>query len=232
APEAELFAAPSLLARGLTLEHYRTLLAERAFWQPVRTSLVVAAATTALALLLGAMAAYAVARLRFRGKAVVLAAVLAVGMFPQISILGPLFLALRELGLIDRVPGLVLPYLTFALPLTVWLLVAYFRQLPPDLEEAALVDGASRARVLGRVVLPLAAPGLATTGILTFLYCWNELLFALSFMVSADRQTVPVAIALLRGRYQIPWGQILAASVIATVPVALLVLAFQKRIVR
>ncbi len=232
APEAALFAAPSLLPREATLEHYRTLLAERDFWRPVRNSFVVAASTTVLCLALGSMAAYALVRLRFRGKAVLLALVLAVAMFPQISILGPLFLALRELGLIDRAPGLVLPYLSFAMPLTIWLLVAYFRQLPPDLEEAALVDGASRARVLGEVVLPLAAPGLVTTGILTFLYCWNELLFALSFTVSAERQTVPVAIALLRGRYQIPWGQIFAASVIATLPVAVLVLVFQRRIVQ
>jgi ABC-type glycerol-3-phosphate transport system permease component len=232
APEASLFAAPSLLPRSPTLEHYRALIAERDFWLPVRNSFVVAASTTAWCLAFGAMAAYALARLRFRGKRVILALVLAVAMFPQVSILAPLFLALREVGLIDRYAGLVLPYLTFAMPLTIWLLVAYFRQLPPDLEEAALVDGASRVRVLREVVLPLAVPGLVTTGILTFLYCWNELLFALSFTVSAERQTVPVAVALLRGRYQIPWGQILAATVIATVPVALLVLAFQRRIVQ
>ena len=232
APEASLFAAPSLLPRDPTLEHYRALIAERDFWLPVRNSFVVAGSTTAACLAFGSMAAYALARLRFRGKGAILALVLAVAMFPQISILAPLFLALREVGLIDRYAGLVLPYLTFAMPLTIWLLVAYFRQLPPDLEEAALVDGASRVRVLREVVLPLAAPGLVTTGILTFLYCWNELLFALSFTVSAERQTVPVAIALLRGRYQIPWGQILAATVIATVPVAVLVLAFQRRIVQ
>ena len=181
---------------------------------------------------LGALAAYALARLRFRGKAPILAFVLAVAMFPQISIVSPLYLLLREVGLINTYPGLVLPYLTFAMPLTVWLLVGYFRQLPRDLEEAAMVDGASRLRVLREVVLPLAAPGLVTTAILTFLYCWNEFLFALSFTVGPERQTVPVAIALFRGRYQVPWGQVLAAAVVATVPVALLVLAFQRRIVQ
>src|SRR5581483_10257586 len=137
---------------------------------------------------------------------------------PQISIVSPLYLLLRWLRLIDTYPGLILPYLTFAMPLAVWLLTGFFRQLPADLEEAALVDGASRWQILRRVILPLAAPGLATTAILTFLYCWNEFLFALTFTLGPARQTVPVAIALFRGRYQIPWGEILAASIVATAP--------------
>ena len=125
----------------------------------------------------------------------------------------------------------MLPYVSFATPLAIWLLTGFFRQLPRELEDAALIDGAHRLRILREIVLPLAAPALASTGILTFLYCWNEFLFALSFTVSPDRHTVPVSIALFRGRYQVPWGQILAAAVIATVPVALVVLAFQRRIV-
>ncbi len=152
-------------------------------------------------------------------------------MFPQISIVSPLYLLLREIGLIDSYPGLVMPYLTFAMPLTVWLLVGYFRQLPPDLEEAAYIDGAGRIRTFWEIILPLSLPGIATTAILTFLYAWNEFLFALSFTVGPERQTVPVAIALFRGRYQVPWGEILAGVVVATVPVALLVLLFQRRIV-
>jgi ABC-type glycerol-3-phosphate transport system permease component len=144
----------------------------------------------------------------------------------------PLYLLLRAFGLINTYPGLILPYLTFAMPLTVWLLVGFFRQLPADLEEAALVDGASRWQSFTRVLLPLAVPGLATTAILTFIYCWNEFLFALSFTLGPERQTVPVAIALFRGRYQVPWGQVLAAAVVATAPVAVLVLAFQRRIVQ
>ena len=128
-------------------------------------------------------------------------------------------------------PGLVLPYLTFAMPLTIWLLVGFFRQLPPDLEEAALLDGAGRLRTLWEIVLPLAAPGLATTAILTFLYSWNEFLFALSFTLGPERYTVPVAIALFRGQYQVPWGEILAAAVVATAPVAAIVLLAQRRIV-
>ena len=231
-PEARLFQAPDLVPRGLVLEHYRALFSQRDFWIPIRNSLVVAGTTTALCVTLGVLCAYALARLRFPGKAPLLALVLAVGMFPQISVVSPLYLLLRELRLINTYPGLVLPYMTFAMPLAVWLLVGVFRQLPPELEEAALVDGASRLRILREVVLPLALPGVAATAILTFLYCWNEFLFALSFTLGPDRYTVPVAIALFRGRYQVPWGQILAAAVVATAPVALVVLALQRRIVQ
>ena len=230
-PEARLFEAPTWIPLDGTLDHYRALFAERAFWLPIRNSLVVAATTTVFSVVVGAGCAYALARLRFRGRGPILAAILAVSMFPQISIVSPLYLLLRELRLIDTYPGLVLPYLTFAMPLTVWLLVGYLRQLPPDLEEAAMVDGAGRWQAMTRVVLPLAAPGIATTAILTFIYCWNEFLFALAFTLGPERQTVPVAIALFRGQYQVPWGEILAASIVATLPVALLVLAFQRRIV-
>jgi ABC-type glycerol-3-phosphate transport system permease component len=231
-PEAQLFGDPSLRPASFTLDHYRALFEVRAFWVPVRNSLIVAGATTVLCVGIGAFAAYALARLHFRGKALVLAFILAVTMFPQIAIVSPLYLLLRGVGLINTFPGLILPYVTFAMPLAVWLLVGFFRQLPRDIEDAALVDGASRLQVFTRVILPLAAPGLATTGILTFIYCWNEFLFALSFTLGPERQTVPVAIALFRGRYQIPWGQILAASVAASLPVTLLVLLFQRRIVQ
>jgi ABC-type glycerol-3-phosphate transport system permease component len=230
-PEAELFRAPTLWPREIVLEHYRALFEERDFWVPIRNSLVVAGATTVLCVVLGTLAAYALARLRFRGRALLLGFILAVTMFPQISIVSPLFLLLRALRLIDTYPGLVLPYTTFAMPLTVWLLVGFFRQLPRELEDAALVDGATRWQGFVRVILPLAAPGIATTAILTFLYCWNEFLFALSFTLGPERQTVPVAIALFRGQYQVPWGQILAAAVVATIPVAIVVLLFQRRIV-
>lgn len=231
-PEASLFEARSLLPKTLVLDHYRALFQERSFWIPVRNSVVVAGVTTAFCVCLGGLAAYALARLRFRWKVPILGFVLAVTMFPQISIVSPLYLLLRSLGLINTYPGLILPYLTFAMPLTVWLLASYFRQLPLELEEAAMMDGASRLRTLTDVILPLSLPGLATTAIIAFVYCWNEFLFALSFTLGPERQTVPVAIALFRGQYQVPWGQILAAAVIATVPVALVALIFQRRIVQ
>jgi trehalose/maltose transport system permease protein len=231
-PEARLFQGPSLLPSDLVLEHYRALFTQRNFWIPIRNSLVVAGSTTVFCVAVGALCAYALARLQFRGKSLLLGFILAVGMFPQISVVSPLYMLLRALHLINTYPGLVLPYLTFAMPLTVWLLVGFFRQLPAELEEAAMVDGASRLRAFWEVIVPLAVPGLATTAILTFVYSWNEFLFALSFTLGPERQTVPVAIALFRGMYQVPWGQILAAAIIATLPVTLLVLAFQRRIVQ
>lgn len=230
-PESRLMASPSLWPRTVVLDHYRALFDGRDFWTPIRNSLIVAGLTTALSITLGAACAYALARLRFPGKAALLAFILAVSMFPQIAIVSPLYLLLRSLHLLNTYPGLVLPYLTFAMPLTIWMLVGFFRDLPAQLEEAAFMDGASRMRTLWDIVLPLSAPGLATTAILTFLYSWNEFLFALSFALGPERYTVPVAIALFRGQYQVPWGEILAAAVVATVPVAALVLVAQRRIV-
>jgi ABC-type glycerol-3-phosphate transport system permease component len=231
-PEAQLFGGAPLWPAPPVFYHYKALFTERQFWLPIRNSLIVAGATTLLCVTLGSFCAYALARLRFRGKALLLGAILAVSMFPQIAVVSPLFLLLRSVRLIDTYPGLILPYLTFAMPLTVWLLVGYFRQLPAELEEAAMVDGASRFRAFREVIVPLALPGLAATAILTFVYSWNEFLFALSFTLGPERQTVPVAIALFRGQYQVPWGQVLAAAIVATAPVAVLVLAFQRRIVQ
>jgi len=231
-PEARLFEQARLWPDAWTLEHYRALFDERDFLTPIRNSLVVAGTTTIFCIAFGTLAAYALARLHFRGRAVILGFILAVTMFPQITIVSPLYLLLRELRLINTFPGLILPYVTFAMPLTVWLLVGFFRQLPRDLEEAAMVDGATRWQAFTRIVLPVATPGLAATAILTFLYCWNEFLFALSFTLGPERQTVPVAIALFRGQYQVPWGEILAAAVVASVPVAVVVLLFQRRIVQ
>jgi ABC-type glycerol-3-phosphate transport system permease component len=236
-PESTLFggapeAAGGIAFERLTLDHYRALFSERDFWLPIRNSLVVAGSTTLLSLILGVSCAYALARMHFRGKAFLLGLILAIAMFPQMSIVSPLFLMLRRLGLIDTYPGLVLPYVTFAMPLAIWLLVGFFRQLPPDLEEAARVDGASRLRILVEVILPLTAPAVATTAILTFVYCWNEFLFALYFTLGPERQTVPVAIALFRGQYQVPWGQVLAAASVSVAPVAAFVLVFQRRIVQ
>jgi ABC-type glycerol-3-phosphate transport system permease component len=229
--EARLFEAPSLVPQAVSMEHYRALFDARDFLVPMRNSLIVAGLTTLLVIPIAALCAYALARMPLPGKRPLLALVLAVSMFPQISIVAPLYLVLRELGLLDTYPGLVLPYLTFSMPLAIWLLTGFFRQLPRDLEEAAMLDGASRLRLLREIVFPIAAPGLASTAILTFLYCWNEFLFALSFTLGPDRYTVPVAIALFRGRYQVPWGEVLAGAIVGTVPVVILVLAFQRHIV-
>ena len=230
-PESQLFGQVDLVPTRLVFDHYRAVFSERALGTAVWNSLIVAGATTLLCVPIGALCAYALARLPFPGRTLVLTSVLAISMFPQISIVSPLYLLLRELRLIDTYAGLVLPYLTFAMPLTIWLLVGFFRQLPRELEEAALMDGAGRLRTLWTIVLPLSWPGLTTTAILTFLYCWNEFLFALCFTLGPDRYTVPVAIALFRGQYQVPWGQILAGALVATLPVAMLVFLAQRRIV-
>jgi ABC-type glycerol-3-phosphate transport system permease component len=229
--EARLFEAPSVVPTAVSLEHYRALFDARDFLVPMKNSVVVAGLTTIIVIPIAALCAYALARMPFPGKRLLLAAVLAVSMFPQISVVAPLYLGLRTLGLLNTYPGLVLPYLTFSMPLAIWLLTGFFRHFPKELEEAAMLDGASRFRALRDVVLPLASPGLASTAILTFLYCWNEFLFALSFTLGPERYTVPVAIALFRGRYQVPWGEVLAGALVATIPVVLLVLAFQRHIV-
>lgn len=231
-PETRLFATPSLLPTEVVLDHYSALFAERDFWTPIRNSLIVAGSTTFFCVTIGALCAYALARLRFRWKVPILGFILAVTMFPQISLVPPLYLILRAFHLINTYPGLIFPYVTFAMPLTVWLLVGFFRQLPLEIEEAALVDGASRLRTLWEIILPLAMPGVATSAILTFVYCWNEFLFAFVFTLGPERYTAPVAIALFRGQYQMSWGQVLAAAVVATVPVTLLILLFQQRIVQ
>lgn len=230
-PEQDLFGTTSIVPTALVTEHYRALFEQRDFWTPIANSLVVALLTTAVSLTLGAPCAYALVRLPFRGHGLVLGFVLAVSMFPQIAMVPSLYLMLRGLHLLNTYPGLVLPYLTFGMPLTIWLLSGFFRQLPPDIEDAALLDGASRLRAMWEVVLPLSWPGVATTGILVFLYSWNEFLFALSFTLGPERYTVPVAITLFRGQYQVPWGQVLAAAVVATSAVAAVVLVAQRRIV-
>ena len=210
----------------MTLDHYRALFGERDFWTPIRNSLVVAGTTTLLCVTLGSLAAYALARLDSGARRWCSAFILAVTMFPQISIVSPLYLLLRALHLINTYPGSdpAVPHLRDAAHG-----LAAGRILPPA-PAGARGGGHGRRRRAGsgrfrEVILPLALPGIATTAILTFVYCWNEFLFALSFTLGPERQTVPVAIALFRGQYQVPWGQILAAAVVATAPVAVLVLA-------
>lgn len=229
-PDQRLFGG-TLPSGGMSGEHYRAIFEQRDFSTPLVNSLVVAGLTTLSALLLGAPCAYALVRLPYRGHAAVLAFFLAVSMFPQIAMVPSLYLLLRAVGLLNTYLGLVLPYLTFALPLAVWLLSGFFRQFPADLEDAARIDGAGRLRTMREVVLPLAWPGLATTGILVFLSSWNEFLFALSFTLGPERYTVPVAITLYRGQYQVPWGQILAAALVATSVASGVVLLAQRRIV-
>lgn len=203
------------------------------FGRNLLNSLVVAGGATLLSLFLGVLAAYALGRLPFPPRNAVLYLVLAMTMFPQISVLGGLFMLLRQAGLFNTHMGLILSYLLFTLPFTVWVLVGYFKGLPRELEEAAYVDGATPLQTLVRIMLPLTGPGLVTTGLLAFIAAWNEYLFALTFTVGDKVKTVPPAIASFGGAtpFEIPWGSIMAASVVVTVPLVVLVLVFQQRIV-
>ncbi len=227
-PEAEL-GRP--WPTSLTLASYAGVLGGREFTRPLANSLVVAAGTTALALAVAAPAAFALAKLAFRGRRLLLFAALALAMFPPIVAVSPLYATLRALGLLDRLAGLVLADSAFAVPLALWLLTTTFRALPDEIYRSAQVDGCTPFQAFRWVLLPLAAPGVATAAILVFLFAWNEFLFALAFTASPARRTVPVAIALFAGEHVEPWGEIAAASIVATLPLVGMVLAFQRRIV-
>jgi len=233
-PDRDLFEKnPTFIPRRITFENYVKVFKERPFHVNIKNSIIVAGVTTILSLAVGSLSAYSIARIKFRGKKIVMSLILSVSMFPQISILGSIFLILRALKLINTYTGLILPYTAMNIPLTVWVLQNFFRELPKEIEEAAFIDGASKFRTLWSIVLPMSAPGLVATGLLTFIASWNEFLFALTFMQRPNLYTVPVAIALFKGasQYEIPWGQLMAAAVIVTMPLVILVLIFQNRII-
>lgn len=218
---------------SFSLSNYVAVLTQGVFARNVLNSLFVACVTVAISLIFGTTAAYALARFRFGGRKLLLFAILSVSMFPQVAVLAGLFEVVRALGLYNSLWSLVLSYLIFTLPFTVWVLTAFLRDMPRDLEEAAIMDGASPLRILVQIFLPLTAPAMVTTGLLAFIAAWNEFLFALTFTSNDTQRTVPVAIALLSGasEFEVPWGNIMAASVIVTVPLVVLVLIFQRRIV-
>jgi len=216
-----------------TFDNYRTVFEDPQFPAALRNSIGIALIATVLAVILATFAAYAIVRLEFKGKGLVLGGALAIAMFPPVSIVGPLFNMWRDLGLYDTWPGLIIPYMTFTLPLAIWTLSAFFREIPWDLDKAARVDGATPFQAFRKVIAPLAAPGMVTAAILVFIFAWNDFLFAAS-LTSTDRaRTVPAALAFFTGSSQFdqPAGAIAAASVVVTVPIIVLVLVFQRRIV-
>lgn len=231
-PNAELFATPvQYWPSQLNWTFYQFVLANGDFLRALRNSVIVSFAVVAISLALGSLAAYAMGRLKFRGRTPVLYLILSMTMFPQIAILGSLYQMINALGLFDRLPALIIAYLTFTLPFTVWVLANFFKAMPGELEEAALVDGATPLQAFYRILLPLAAPGMVTTGLLAFIAAWNEYLYALTFTQSRAR-TVQPAIASFTGntQFELPWGNILAASVLVTLPLVILVLVFQRKI--
>ncbi|GAA2512771.1 carbohydrate ABC transporter permease [Pilimelia columellifera] len=223
----------AFVPREWTLDNYRAIFRTDQFVQALVNSIGIALIATLVAVVLGALAAYAVARLDFPGRRLLVGVSLLVAMFPQVSLISPLFDIERRLGLFDTWPGLILPYITFALPLAIYTLSAFFRQIPWDLERAATMDGATPGQAFRRVIAPLAAPGLVTSAILVFIFCWNDFLFAVSLTSTERSRTVPVALSFFTGESQFedPTGAISAAAVVITIPIIVFVLVFQRRIV-
>src|SRR3984893_16516413 len=214
-------------------DNYATIFESGSFPRNLLNSVVVTTLTVASALLLAVTAAYALSRVRFQGRSLLLLTILSVSMFPKMVVLAGLFEVIGFFGLFNSIWGLIFSYMIFTLPFTVWVLTTFMRELPVEIEEAAIVDGASAWIIVTRVFMLLMWPALVTTGLLAFIAAWNEFLFALTFVSSDDKRTVPVAIALLSGatEFEVPWGVIMAASVIVTVPLVVLVLIFQRKII-
>jgi multiple sugar transport system permease protein len=224
---------PSFIPSAWTWGNYQEILSTGQFVRPLLNSIGIGLIATFIAVVLASMAAYAVARLNFPGKAVLIGMALLIAMFPAISLVTPLFTILRAIGLYNTWPGLIIPYVAFGLPLGIYTLSAFFREIPWELEKAAKVDGATPFQAFVRVIAPLAAPGMVTTSILVFLACWNEFLFAISFTSTISARTAPASLAYFSGssQFTVPTGPIAAAAVVITIPIILFVLFFQRRIV-
>jgi multiple sugar transport system permease protein len=232
-PETFRSGTPSFFPDTWTWDNYSTVFDDELFTSALRNSFGIAIIATFLSVVVAMFAAYAIARLEFRGKRLLLSMALAIAMFPQAALVGPLFNMWRGLGIYDTWIGLIIPYLTFALPLSIWTMSAFFRQIPWEMEQAAQVDGATQWQAFRKVIVPLAAPGVFTTAILSFFFCWNEFLLAAS-LTSTDRsRTVPAALSFFTGasQFESPVTAIMAASVVVTIPVIIIVLLFQRRIV-
>jgi len=241
-PDGDLFKTPvEYVPAHPTLHQFREVLSNHFFLRALLNSTIVAGSVTLLALVVGSLAAFALGRFRFRGRNAMLYLMLSMTIFPQIAILGALFTMFTSfhvwvihLHLYDTLYALIFSYMIFTLPLTIWVLTSFMRALPRDLEEAAYIDGASPLQVFWKVLLPLVAPGLVTTGLLAFIAAWNEFLYALSFEQSSRHYTVPLALVNFVGKsgstFETPWGQLMAATVIVTVPLIVLTLALQRRI--
>jgi multiple sugar transport system permease protein len=222
-----------LIPKEWSTENYKTIFEQDIFTRALINSLGIGLISTVIAVVLAAMAAYAIARLNFPGKTLILTAALAIAMFPPISIVGPLYNMWRNLGLYDTWPGLIIPYMTFTLPLAIYTLSAFFREIPWELEQAAQIDGATPFQAFTKVIAPLAAPGVFTTAILVFIFAWNDFVFAVSLTSTKNAQTVPAALSQFPGasQFQQPTGSIAAAAMVVTIPIIIMVLIFQRRIV-
>ncbi|MBM3610378.1 MAG: carbohydrate ABC transporter permease [Alphaproteobacteria bacterium] len=217
----------------LTFSNFIEIFKEQPFGHNILNSVFVAVGTVSISLMLAITASYALGRVRFRGRSALLLSILSISMFPQVAILSGMFELIRTLGLYNNLLGLIFSYMTFTLPFTTWILTTFMKQLPKEIEEAAIIDGASTLTICTKIFLPLLWPALVTTGLLAFIAAWNEFLYALTLTVESQSRTIPVAIALMTGasEFELPWGKIMAASVVVTLPLIVLVLIFQRRIV-
>ena len=224
---------PTFLPKDWSWANYDSVFSDSLFTSALRNSFGISIIATTLSVVVAMFAAYAIARLDFPLKKVLLSMALAIAMFPQAALVGPLFDMWRRLGIYDTWIGLIIPYLTFALPLSIWTMSAFFRQIPWEMEQAAQVDGATQWQAFRKVIVPMAAPGVFTTAILTFFFCWNEFLLATSLTSTDKARTVPAALTFFTGQsqFQSPITSIMAASVVVTIPVVIIVLLFQRRIV-
>jgi multiple sugar transport system permease protein len=230
-PESEITLLPPLLPSSPTLVHYRMVFIGTPFLRIMLNSAIVASCTTLLSVVIGSPAAFGLAKLKVSFKSAILLFILSASMFPPIATVSPLYLIISRLGLRDTWFALIITYTTFSLPLTIWLLTNFFRQVPDEIYFAARVDGCSPIRAFVLIMLPLAGPGIFTAALLVFIFSWNEFLFALTFTATTASRTIPVAIALFPGLHEVPWGEISAASIVVTVPLVVLVFLFQHRIV-
>ncbi len=229
---AQLTAIPPELLPDFSWEFYRSALEKHGLLRYVGNSAIVAGSTTIVSIAVGSLAAYPLARFELSWAKYYLMLLLAISMFPQIAMAGPIWRLLSSLGWLNTYQGLIAAYISFSLPLAIWILTTFFREIPREIEEAALIDGCSRLQALWKVILPLGAPGIFTASILVFIHAWNEFFFALIIVTNPRFQTLPVGIALFPGEYTMPWGEIAAASTLATLPLILLTLLFQRGIVR
>jgi multiple sugar transport system permease protein len=231
-PTSQIFGegAYSIYAGEIVFEHFRTVIFEKGILLSIWNSFVVSAVTTLYVVSISVLAAYAISRFKFKGKSFLLGLILAISMFPQMIVVGPIYNLFTQLGLTNSY-FVVLPYSTITLPSAVWIMVTHFNQIPLAIEESAKIDGATPFETLSKVIFPLAAPGVFTTGIITFISAWNEYLLTVTLNTDKNYQTVPVAVSFLRSQFEILWGQVSAATIVVTIPTLIMVLLFQKQIV-
>jgi multiple sugar transport system permease protein len=230
-PPADLTRLPPVFPSAISFDHYISVFRGHPFGRIILNSAVVSLTSTVMSVIIGSLSAFGLAKLRVKGRGVIFAVVLSISLFPPVATVSPLYLMIRAAGLRDTWWALIVTYTTFTLPMSIWILSSFFREVPDEIYRAARVDGCGPLQIFYRIFLPLAAPGIFATAILVFIFSWNEFLYALTFTSTAASRTIPVGIALFPGMHEMPWGDISAASVIVTLPLIILVLLFQKRIV-